>query len=341
MAGRQPLAGDDLRRLLELPAARALITRLLLRGADGQYGYLDAERLDLAGLAGQRVPLTDATLPHSFQLFSEGRLSEWQRETVRRRIVQPFKQVFRELYVLTPAERESGTFSMRFAGHAVKPRVASKLLQSRGWEMLPGDEAVPCRRFRKLQLMALFDMEGVGHYLGEDDDEPPTTNRIHFLSPPASGEWSLANDVPLASVPEIVFSEVMRDADLVVSVAGLSDDAAWSEESLKGRVELLLPLIDELGLANVRCEGHFAFVVGKRARYRVHLGSGAVHIEPGQYLCIVPDRELERGPGLYLPFADADDTLTAQVISKLLLLANDERITDKTILQQIQAAQRA
>jgi len=45
----------------------------------------------------------------------------WQAEIVRLRLRQPVKQAFRELYVLTPAERAAGDASPRFAGHLVNP----------------------------------------------------------------------------------------------------------------------------------------------------------------------------------------------------------------------------
>jgi hypothetical protein len=64
------------------------------------------------------------------------------------------------------------------------------------------------------------------------------------------------------------------------------------------------------------------------------LGSGVVHKLPGGSLCIVAVGAQHRGR-LFLPFAD-DDPRTAEVISKVMLLARDEAIQDPTILEQIQ-----
>ena len=67
--------------------------------------------------------------------------------------------------------------------------------------------------------------------------------------------------------------------------------------------------------------------------YRVHLGSGNVHIEPeGRYLCIVPARR--RMEELYVPFEEGD-LKTAEILSKVLLLASDHKIEDPTILRQL------
>ncbi len=71
---------------------------------------------------------------------------------------------------------------------------------------------------------------------------------------------------------------------------------------------------------------------GTRHTYRIHLGSGNIMIAPdNRYLCIVP----KAGPGTesYLPF-DGDRTLTV-ILSKAMLLADDTKITDPTILSQL------
>jgi hypothetical protein len=60
-----------------------------------------------------------------------------------------------------------------------------------------------------------------------------------------------------------------------------------------------------------------------------------VHKQPGGALCVVPVNAQHRGR-LFLPFAD-DDPRTAEVVSKVLLLARDKEIQDPTILQQIVA----
>jgi len=62
------------------------------------------------------------------------------------------------------------------------------------------------------------------------------------------------------------------------------------------------------------------------------LGSGIIHIQPGNYLCIVPERKKE--DPLYLPFADTDLRM-AEILSKIFLLVSDDKITDETILEQI------
>jgi len=58
-----------------------------------------------------------------------------------------------------------------------------------------------------------------------------------------------------------------------------------------------------------------------------------VHRQPGGAVCIVPVHAQQRGR-LFLPFAD-DDPRTAEVLSKVILLARDQEIQDPSILEQI------
>jgi hypothetical protein len=83
-------------------------------------------------------------------------------------------------------------------------------------------------------------------------------------------------------------------------------------------------------------DGPRVVVTGSLAEYSVHLGSAMVHLRPGGALFIVPVQAQNRGR-LFLPFAD-DDPKTAEVLSKVLLLARDREIRDPSILGQIRRA---
>ena len=67
----------------------------------------------------------------------------------------------------------------------------------------------------------------------------------------------------------------------------------------------------------------------------MHLGSAVVHRSPAVYLSILPVHSQHRGR-LFLPFVD-EDPRSAEVISKVLMLARDNEIQDPVILKQIQA----
>jgi hypothetical protein len=101
------------------------------------------------------------------------------------------------------------------------------------------------------------------------------------------------------------------------------------------RAALVTEACQLLGLANVRTNGRFVLIEGQLGSYSVHLGSAVVHRQPGGALCIVPVHSQHHGR-LFLPFAD-DDPRSAEVLSKVILLARDTEIKDPVILGQILA----
>jgi hypothetical protein len=306
------LTPDELARLRRLPAGEAMLPSLLWLDASGTVGLLSDVDTE--------APLT-AVHPH--HLYERGVLADWQAEIVTRRITQPVKQVFRELYLLTPAERETRDHSRRFAGHRVNGKVAAQLLSARGWR------------------------------IGGEYDDPPVTRAVHNgltigLTCEFGGYFGMGDVVlgdlsvragptllDLASVPPIVFSEAMRDLDLVASVAGTDPGAYASPLHAESRAQLLAALIRDLALTRVKIEGTTAVIQGARATYRVHLNSGSIHVDPAGHLCVVP-ASFGATPHrrLFLPFAD-EDPMTSVVLSKILLLSDDESITDPTILTQL------
>lgn len=73
-------------------------------------------------------------------------------------------------------------------------------------------------------------------------------------------------------------------------------------------------------------------VDGARATYRIHLGSGASQkADTARHLCIVP-KSSEDDPAL-LPFEG--DTTLSLILAKAMLLAQDDRIDDPSILSQL------
>jgi hypothetical protein len=62
-------------------------------------------------------------------------------------------------------------------------------------------------------------------------------------------------------------------------------------------------------------------------------GSGVIHKESGGMVNIVPVHSQQRGK-IFLPFLD-EDPKTAEILAKILLLAEDNKIKDPYILQQL------
>lgn len=320
--------GRELRELAGNPVLGPMLQRVVFLG-EGITGYPIDDGRGLCDHAGKIEPIKPSEqlrIAHPHDLLVAKAWPKWQRECLAAERVQPFKQVFRELYVPTKQERDDRTASKRYAGHQVNPRQAMALLGGRGWVAAP--EAGVFRTFHDAGLTAWVSFEEYFHTPAEV--EGLTLDAVHFTR---RGEHK---PTLLAEVEPRLFSEVMRDLDLVVSVAhrgGVDPEASASTVEL--RATLVRETIALLKLKNVRIKEPHALIEGSLGEYDVHLGSGTAHILPGGALFIVPVHAQHRGR-LFLPFAD-DDPKTAEVVSKVLLLARDQEIRDTNLLDQIRA----
>ena len=118
----------------------------------------------------------------------------------------------------------------------------------------------------------------------------------------------------------------------IVSKPGAPSDSAMAVTSNCVLVKETCAL---LKLSNVRIKDNSVLIKGDLGEYSVHLGSGIARKMPGATLFIVAVQAQHRGR-LFLPFAD-NDPRTAEVVSKVLMLARDKEIKDPSIIQQIRA----
>ncbi|GAA5495743.1 hypothetical protein Rhal01_01922 [Rubritalea halochordaticola] len=303
----------------------------------------------------------------------------WRDYLIAHEITQPFKQAFREIYLLTDAERSTGSYSNRYAAHIIKQHQFNALCGARGWKnrlrLMVDDEYPPAMKYLdEWGLRADFWIEGIGENYGTDSTESGAylrlaTDQVRFYQIDAiessahacgggySANRNQASDEPIAleNIPELVFSEVMRDVDLFVGVASVGNNAEWQDggeegrrdywygysfgdlaETAKTRKAVLERLIPRMKIAD-RCsfEEKFLIVRGDVRTYKIHLGSANILMEPNdQYLCIVAKQApTTKADKLYLPF-EGDSKLSV-ILSKALMLAEDAKIKDPTILSQI------
>jgi hypothetical protein len=315
--------GGELAEIAGHALLKPMLERLVLVG-DGAMGYPDKNGKALRGHDGrhQTVKKRDQLrIAHPSDMLAAKDWDKWQHECFQAERLQPFKQIFRELYIVTAQERSDKTFSRRYAGQQVNPQQAYTLWGQRGWNV---DEGV-FKVFHDEQISVAVDFDyGITTPL---DVEGLTLDTVQFFD-------ERHRQLKLTDVPARIFSEVMRDLDLVVSVAhrgGVDPEATAS--TVEMRSALLRETCDLLGLRDVRLKKSQASIKGHLGDYTVHLGSATVHRLPGGAVCMVPVHAQHRGR-LFLPFAD-DDPKTAEVISKVLLLAKDDEIQDPTILEQL------
>lgn len=376
--GRRTWAYDTWRkRYLDHPLVGTLARRLLWTVDGTPVGFANGELSTLADApvtSGQEVTLWHPVGREPAEVVA------WRDWLERHEITQPFKQAHREIYLLTDAERATGTYSNRFAAHFVRQHQFNSLAAIRGWRnklrLCVDDEAPPAtRELPQWGLRAEYWITGDGEY-GEDTTESGSylrlrTDQVRFYpigAPQNSahcygGEYRMwlrdgrdpVEPLPLTEIPPLVLSEVLRDVDLFVGVSSVGNDPAWQDGGPGGRFQeywtsygfgdlnetaqtrraLLDRLIPRLAIAD-RCtlEGRFLHVKGERHTYKIHLGSGNILMSPNdQYLCIVA-KSVAGGPRAgYLPFEG--DGMLAVILSKAMLLADDLRITDPTILSQL------
>lgn len=328
MVRAEKFTGAELQELMEHPLLAPMLANLVLVGEQlAGYPIKGGKALeDHSGKLEVLKPSDVIRIAHPHDLLPAKEWHRWQKDCFARERIQPFKQVFRELYPLTDAEKKEGIQSRRYAGHQVQPRQALALLGNRGWVNHP-EEGV-----RKI-----FHDAGIAVHLGFQETfftpaevEGLTLESLFFSSRKDHTR------IKLTELDPILFSETMRDLDLVVSVAhrgGVDPEASAST------VEMRSALVEEtcrlLKLGNVRLKDRYALIKGALGEYSVHLGSAVTRKMPGETLFIVAVHSQHRGR-LFLPFAD-DDPRTAEVMSKVLLLARDKEIKDPTILDQIRS----
>ncbi|WP_375423341.1 DUF4132 domain-containing protein [uncultured Friedmanniella sp.] len=279
-------------------------------------------------------------------------VSRWRDRLTELEVRQPFKQAFREIYLLTPAEEQTRTYSNRFSAHILRYRQAAALMRAREWrapglgDWDMGDEGEAVRSFGSVRACYFMSVVDRGSY----EAEYCCTDQVRFEALDPDGEYAT---VPLADVDVLIFSEAMRDVDLFVGVASIGADPQWLDHqgprhhdywqdfsfgalstSAAVRRDALRRILPRTKIADrAYVDGRFLVVQGQLRSYKIHLGSGNILMSPNDtYLCIVPAQPAAR-PAVYLPFEE--DGRLSLILSKAFLLADDRAISDPTIVAQL------
>lgn len=284
-------------------------TDIMLKSWDGRITRLSAD---------QKVRIA-----HPLDLYRAKVWHQYQKYLFEHQIRQPFKQVFRELYVKL-SEELGQKASRMFAGNQIQPQKTVGCLKSRRW-IADYEEGLQKIYYKENIIARIYAM---ADWFSPSDAEEPTLEWVEF------SDRKTFEALAIEEVPDLIYSEVMRDVDLAVSVAhagGVDPETSHSTiEMRRAIVEFNLPLFR---LENVVLKDSHALIHGTRGNYNVHLGSGVVHQEGGVMLNILPVHSQKRGK-LFLPFVD-EDPKTAEIMSKIVLLAEDQKIKDPFILDQI------
>lgn len=354
---------------LDHPVTGLYARNLIWQALQGPAGLpvrtdLGWELTDPQGRRVQPDPDAPIRLWHPIRETAED-VRTWRDHLLEHGVRQPYKQAFREVYLLTPAEEQTRTYSNRFAGHALRYGQAKALLNQRGWTGLSighwdyecgGDQGEAVKELSGWRAHWGMHVTGDAEADGWGTASFCASEQIHFYRDGQEAadryDYAYREGVPLDEVPPLVLSEVLRDADLAVGVAsvGLDQQAAgghedyWHSygfgeltETARTRRDALTRLLPRLRIAErAELTDRFLRVRGDRRTYRIHLGSGNILMEPNDaYLCIVPGRD-RAAASVFLPFEE-DGGMLSVILSKAFLLADDTAITDPSITRQLDA----
>ena len=315
--------GYEIENLMTNPVIAPILKSLVFKMGNDLGYYVDKK---LKSAKKKSVAVKDDSLlkiAHCFDLFESGEWSAYQKDIFDRELKQPFKQVFRELYVKTVDEKGRDK-SLRYAGHQVQPAKTVALLKTRRW-IIDGQEGLEKVYYKKNIIAKIF---ALADWFSPADIEAPTLEEVQFF------DRKTFKPILIDEVPDLIFTEVMRDIDLVVSVAHIGDvDPEASHSTIEMRKAIIEFNCKLFKLKNVTFSENHALIKGERAEYSIHLGSGLIHQKAGSAINVLPVHSQHRGR-VFLPFID-DDPKTAEIMAKVLLFAQDDKIKDVFILEQI------
>jgi hypothetical protein len=318
---------EEINNIMENPVIAPLIKALVLK-VDKNLGFFKAGVLE--GFDEEKYIIKsndEIVLAHPVHLYESGNWSGYQKYIFENEIKQPFKQVFRELYIPNEDELASGTISRRYAGHQVQPIKTVGLLKNRLWTV-NYEEGLQKVYYKENIISKIF---ALADWFSPSDAECPTIETVEFF------DRNTYKNIEINKIPKIIFSEIMRDLDLVVSVAhvgGVDPEASLS--TIDMRKAIIRESIRLMKIENVELKGNYANINGSLGEYSVHLGSANVYKQATGALYIIPVHSGHRGK-MFLPFMD-EDPKTSEILSKIIMLSNDNKIKDPNILMQIKGS---
>ncbi|EHO09430.1 DUF4132 domain-containing protein [Myroides odoratimimus] len=316
----------EMQKLLLHPIIKHHLAKLVFKCGEVYGLFVEGVFTTIDGVVMDVQGEEEFVIVHCYGLYQSGQWVNIQAYLFDKQIEQPFKQVFRELYLHNEAEETNIGSSNRYTGYQVKDKQTLGLFKTRNWQY------EYYANYSKLYFEEDIRVEVYIDYLGGSNAEyGDYVSLEHVLFTKASSDDVIA----LTEVNPIVFSEVMRDLDLVVSVAYVGGvDPETSLSTVQMRMAVVRETARLLKLTNIEYKERHLVITGTKGIYSLHVGSGVIHLISGTHLYIEPVHTQDRGK-LFLPFVD-DDPKTTEIVSKALILARDGSIRDTGILRQIE-----
>jgi hypothetical protein len=293
-------------------------------------------------------------------------VQRWRERIFAGKIRQPFRQAFREFYMVTEDERQTRTYSNRFAKVLMRQHQFASLCRARGWDyrLMSADfdgANVPTKKFDLWNIRVEFyvdipsdrDRSLVESALGEQSGAGINL----FIGSDQVRFYRDGREVAIDEVPAILYSEVMRDVDLFTSVSAIGEDETWADQgdrgtgifSEEGTVRELSGIIDlrremlSLVLPHTpiqdRCKIHknWLQVRGQLGTYRIEFAWGAAMLATeSTFRFLRISRKILDAVSLDFSAIPADlDYRTETILRKAYVLADDWKIDSPDLIKQL------
>lgn len=326
MENKEEFYFEEIKNLMKNPVVNPILRNLVFIKNDEVLGFIFENGLkNFEGKVFDLKEEENIRVSHVYDLYKNEVLHKYQKYLFEKKIKQPFKQVFRELYVKTADELNKDT-SLRYAGNQIQTRKTISTLKTRDW-ICDYEDGLQKIYYKENIVSTIY---AVADWFSPSDIEAPTLEGVTFYN------RKTFEPIKISEVPDIIFSEVMRDTDLAISIAHVGGvDPQTSMSTIEMRREIFKFNLELFKLDNVKFEDKFAHIKGARGEYSIHLGSGVVHQIGGSAINVVAIQSSHRGK-IFLPFID-EDPKSAEIMSKIVLFAEDKKIKDPYILDQIRS----
>ncbi len=330
MEERDLFTFSELLMLCENPVTRAITENLVFVMDEVEFvsGFVTNDGLaDHNGNINTVDNSVKLRVAHPFDLYKNNVWPQYQQRIMEHGEKdgrkQPFRQVFRELYVKLDEELDKD-ISRIFAGYQIQTKRTVGALKSRRW--IADYEDGLQKVYYKDNIIA--EIYAVADWFSPSDIEAPTLEGVTFT------DRKTYQKIKIKDIPDIVYSEIMRDVDLAVSVAHAGGvDPETSHSTIEMRKVIIDFNIRLFGIKNVTMEKNHAFIDGKYGRYTIHLGSGVIHLMGGHQINVTAVSSGKKSK-IFLPFID-EDPKTAEIMTKIITFSQDNKIKDPFIMEQI------
>jgi len=293
-------------------------------------------------------------------------IQRWRERIFAAKIRQPFRQAFREFYIVTNDERQTKRYSNRFAKVLMRQHQFANLCRARGWDYrlmsANFDGAnVPTKKFDSWKMRVEFYVDipsdRDGSLLESAMGEQSGAGINLFIGSDQVRFYREGREIAIDDVPAILYSEVMRDVDLFTSVSAVGGDETWADQGdrgtgifsegfnvqeLSGLIELrreTLSLVLPHTPIHDRCKIHKTWleVRGQLGMYRIEFAWGGAMLvaDTGFRRLKIPIKVLDAVSLDFSAIPVELDYRTETILRKAYVLADDWKIESPELIQQL------